>query len=179
MMESNKPLAKIISIIFLFLIVFSSGCKQKAKDVLNEKEAKVLLDRYMETMNNADLDLVDKIISPDFVLRTPFFPQPLVGIKNYKGLVINTSKTFSNFKATIDEVIVKGDKIWGRFSMEGVNTGPLGNIPATGKKFHITGLAVTRVAKGKIVEDETYWNVLGMYQQLGFTLTPPKIQSKQ
>jgi len=44
-----------------------------------KKKAKVLLDRYMETMNNADLDLVDKIISPDFVLRTPFFPQPLVG----------------------------------------------------------------------------------------------------
>jgi hypothetical protein len=29
------------------------------------------------------------------------------------------------------------------------------------------------VANGKIVEDETFWNVLDFYQQLGFTLTPP------
>lgn len=178
-MKSICLLTKITFPITLFLIFFSFGCQQKAKDVLTEKEAKVLLDRYMETMNKADLDSVDEIISPEFVLRTPFLSEPLVGIENYKTFVINTSKTFSDFKATIEEVIVKGDKIWGRFSMEGVNTGPLGNIPATGKKFQITGLAITRVVSGKIVEDETFWNVLSFYQQLGFTLTPPQKQNKQ
>ena len=58
--------------------------------------------------------------------------------------------------------------------MEGTNTGPLGQLPATGKRFHISGLAVTQVVNGKIVMDETFWNVLGFYQQLGFTLTPPE-----
>lgn len=128
----------------------------------------------METMNKADLDLVDKIIAPEFVLRSPFFPEPIEGIEAYKALVRNTSVTFSELNATIEEVIVNGDKIWARFSMAGINTGPLGDLPATGKKFHITGLAITRVADGKIVEDETYWNVLDFYQQLGFTLTPPQ-----
>jgi steroid delta-isomerase-like uncharacterized protein len=177
-MKSILTLTKITFPITLFLLFLSFGCQQKAKDVLTEKEAKVLLDRYMETMNKADLDLVDKIISTDFVLRTPLLPKPLVGIENYKTLVINTSKTFSDFKATIDEVIVKGDKMWGRFLMEGVNTGPLSSIPATGKKFRVTGLAITRVANGMIVEDETFWNVLSLYQQLGFTLIPPQKQFK-
>ena len=44
------------------------------------------------------------------------------------------------------------------------------------KKFQITGMAITRIADGKIIEDETYWNVLGLYQQLGFTLNPPQEQ---
>jgi hypothetical protein len=35
-------------------------------------------------------------------------------------------------------------------------------------------MAITRVADGKIVEDETFWNVLDFYQQLGFTLSPPQ-----
>lgn len=174
MIKSIRALKKVTYLITLFLIFFSLGCQQKPKDTLTETEAKVLLDRYMEIMNKTDLKLADKIISPEFVLHTPFFPEPLVGIENYKKLVINTSKTFSNFKATIDEVIVKGDKIWSRFSMEGVNTGAFGNVPATGKKFHVTGLAVTRVVDGKIVEDATFWDVLNLYRQLGFTLTPPQ-----
>ncbi len=179
MMKSIWSLTKITFLITLFLLCFSFSCQQQAKDVFTEKEAKVFMDRYMETMNRADLDLVNEIISPEFVLRTPFFPEPLVGIENYKTLVTNTSNTFSDFNAIIEDVIVKGDKIWCRFSMEGINTGPLGDIPATGKKFHVTGLAITRVVGGKIVEDETFWNVLGFYQQLGFTLTPPQEQSEQ
>jgi len=176
-MKCIWPIKRITLIITSFLLCFSFSCQQQAKDVFTEKEAKVFMDRYMQTMN--DFDLVDEIISPEFVLRTPFLPEPVVGIENYKALLTNTSNTFSDFNATIEEVIVKGNKIWCRFSMEGVNTGPLGDIPATGKKFHVTGLAITRVANGKIVEDETFWNVLGFYQQLGFTLTPPQEQSEQ
>lgn len=58
--------------------------------------------------------------------------------------------------------------------MTATNTGPLGDLPPTGKTFHITGMAITRVADGKIVEDETFWNVLDFYKQLGFELTPPQ-----
>lgn len=133
----------------------------------------------METINSADLDLIDKIIDPDFELHSPFFPEPLKGIENYKVFVTNTAQTFSDFNATIEEVVVKDDIVWGRFSMKGTNTGQLGNLPATGKKFHITGLAVSQIIDGKIVKDETFWNVLEFYQQLGFTLTPPEVIADQ
>jgi len=63
--------------------------------------------------------------------------------------------------------------------MTGINSGNLGNVPATGKKIQITGMAITRILDGKIIEDETYWNVLKFYQQLGFTLSPPKIEVDQ
>jgi len=61
--------------------------------------------------------------------------------------------------------------------MSAINTGPLGDIPATGMKFQFTGIGITRIADGKIIEDETYWNVLGFFQQLGFTLTPPIVET--
>lgn len=174
MKKSIQLLTKIAPVITFVLLCFSFSCQQQVEEAITEEDAKVLLDRYMETMNETNLALVDEILDPEFVLRSPLFPEPVVGIENYKALVTNTSNTFSGFNATIEEVVVKGDKIWGRFSMQGINTGPLGDIPATGKKFHVTGLAITRVANGKIVEDETFWNVLGFYQQLGFTLTPPQ-----
>lgn len=173
-MTLSIPFNRKIIFFFFVLICITYSCEQQSSDSLTEEDARFILEQYMETINSADLDLIDKIIDPDFELHSPFFPEPLKGIENYKAFVTNTANTFSDFNATIIDVVVKGDKVWGRFSMEGTNTGPLGNLPATGKKFHITGLAVSQIVNGKLVKDETFWNVLGFYQQLGFTLTPPE-----
>jgi len=158
------------------LLVLFLTCQPTKEQVMTDEEATVLLNRFMETVMNADTTLAEEIVHPDCVLRYPVLPEPIKGIDGYKNFIKNTADTFSEFVATIEEVNVKGDKIWCRYSMTGINTGSMGDIPATGKKFQVTGMAITRIADGKIIEDETYWNVLGFYHQLGFTLTPPKVE---
>jgi hypothetical protein len=37
-------------------------------------------------------------------------------------------------------------------------------------------MAMTRLQDGKIIEDETFWNALSFYQQLGFALSPPIVE---
>ena len=166
--------------IFLFLIpilVLLVSCQPKEDQSLTEKEAKVILNKLLETVSNVDTTLVDEIIHPDCVLRYPNLPEPIKGIDAYKKFIKSTANTFSEFRGTIEEVNVKGDRIWCRYTMSAINTGPLGDLPATGKKFKVTGMAITRIVDGKIIEDETYWNVLGFFQQLGFTLTPPIVET--
>ena len=165
--------------IFLFLIpilVLLISCQPKEDQILTEEEATVLLNRFMETMTNADTTLAEELLHPDCVFRYPLLPEPVKGIDGYKYLIKNTATAFAELEVIFDEVIVIGDRIWSRYTMTGINAGPLGDIPATGKKFQVTGIAITRIADGKIIEDETYWNVLGFYQQLGFTLSPPKVE---
>jgi len=166
--------------IFLFLIpilLLFISCQPKEDQVLTEEEGKILLDRFMETVMNADTTLAEELLHPDCVLRYPLLPEPIKGIDGYKAFIKNVPNIFSEFKAVIEEVNVKGDKIWCRYSMTGINTGPLGDIPATGRKFQITGMAMTRLLDGKIIEDETFWNALSFYQQLGFTLAPPIVET--
>jgi steroid delta-isomerase-like uncharacterized protein len=165
--------------IFLFLIpIFALflSCQPKEEQIMTEQEAKLLLDRFMETVINTDTTLVVELLHPDCVLRYPVLPQPIKGIDAYKSFIKNMAGTFSEFTATIEEVNVKGDEIWCRYSMSGVHAGPMGDVPPTGKSFQVTGMAITRVIDGKIIEDETYWNVFGFYQQLGFTLLPPEVE---
>ncbi len=165
--------------IFLFLIpilVLLISCQPNEDQLLTEEEARVILNRLMETVSNADTTLVDEILHPDCVLRYPLLPEPIKGLDAYKKFIKSTANTFSEFKGTVEEVNVKGDTIWSRYTMSAINTGPLGDIPATGKKFQITGMGITRIKDGKIIEDETFWNVLGFYQQLGFTLLPPNVE---
>jgi steroid delta-isomerase-like uncharacterized protein len=165
--------------IFLFLIpilVLFITCQPKEDQVMTEEEATVLLNRFMETVTNTDTTLAEEILHPDCVFRYPLLPEPIKGIDAYKYLIKNTANAFSELDVIFEEVIVKGDRIWSRYTMTGINAGPLGDIPATGKKFQVTGIAITRIADGKIIEDETYWNVLGFYQQLGIELSPPKVE---
>ncbi len=171
-------LSKAAFVLVLVFSCFSINCQQQAKRQITEQVAKALMDRYMEATNKANAALIEDICSPEFVLRTPAYPEPIVGIEAYKAFVLNTAKAFPDFNCTIEELVVKGDRIWSRFTITGTNTGPLGGIPATGKKFKVSGLAITRVANGKIAEDETFWNVLDLYQELGFTLVPPQEKSR-
>ena len=157
----------------IFLLIFA--CQHTKEQVISDEEAKILLDQFMETVMNADTTLAEKILHPQCILSYPVLPEPIKGIDSYKKFIKSNANTFSNFVATIEEINVKGDKIWSRYSISGINIGPMGNIPATGKSFQATGMGITRVKDGKIIEDETYWNVLGFYQQLGFTLRPPKV----
>ncbi len=166
---------KIILFLIPILVLFIT-CQPKENQVMTEEEAKVLLNRFMETMTNADTTLAEEMLHPDCVFRYPLLPEPVRGIDGYKNLIRNMANTFSDFNVTIEKVNVKDDKIWCRYSMTGINTGPLGDQPATGKKFRVTGMAITRIADGKIIEDETFWNALSFYQQLGFTLSPPKVE---
>ncbi len=162
----------------VILLCFTFGC-QKAEEGITEGEAKALLDNYMVIMNENNLALAEEIFDPECVLRYPILPEPLVGIEAFKTMVKNNAISFSDFKGTIQELVVKGDKIWSRYTITATNTGSFGDLPPTGKTFHITGIGITRVEGGKIVEDETFWNVLDMMQQLGFTLAPPQPPEQQ
>jgi steroid delta-isomerase-like uncharacterized protein len=169
----------ILVVSLVLLLCFAFGCQQGEEGITEEK-AKALMDRYMEVVNTTDFALAEEILAPEFELRSPILPKPIVGIEAFKEFITNTAATFTDFQCTIEEVAVKGDDIWCRFTISGINTGPLpGGIPATGNKFHVAGLAITRVVDGKVVKDETFWNVLDMMQQLGFTLTPPQPSEPQ
>ena len=167
-----------IFLFFIFVLLLLLACQPKEDQSLTEEEAIVILNKLLETVSNTDTTLVDEIIHPDCVLRYPILPEPIKGIDAYKKFIKSNANTFSEFTGKIEEVNIKGDKIWSRYSMSGINTGPLGEIPPTEKKFQVTGMGITRIVDGKIIEDETYWNVLGFFQQLGFTLTPPEVETK-
>jgi len=162
----------------VYLLCFAFGC-QKAVEGITEGEAKALLDSYMVIMNENNLALAEEIFDPECVLRYPILSEPLVGIEAFKTMVKNNAISFSDFKGTIQELVVKGNKIWSRYTITATNTGAFGDLPPTGKTFHVTGVGITRVEGGKIVEDETFWNVLDMMQQLGFTLVPPQPSEPQ
>jgi len=149
------------------------SCQPPVTSGLTQEEADRILSTYREARNTANLDLLDQIFDPAVVVHDCSAPAVIRGLDSLKAYYQDSHTGLPDFKITFDEVLVSGDNIIGRWTITATHTGLLHRIPPAGKSVRFSGLAIDRVAKGKIVEEWVYFNMLDLLQQLGFSLTPP------
>jgi steroid delta-isomerase-like uncharacterized protein len=175
-----KKLLTIIPLVILFCFAFScqKQTTEEAPERISEEEALHIVEYMLEIFNEGNLALVDEIFDPGFVRHDRALPEDIVGLDAFKTYVTSLRTAYPDFTATVDEQIVKGDKIVTRWTVTATNTGPLqtpmGELPPTGKKMSVPGAEIITVVNGKITDDWVFYNQLYAYQQLGFTLTPPQ-----
>jgi predicted ester cyclase len=119
---------------------------------------------------------LDDYYANDFVLHRPPYPD-IVGLQSYKAWNGGFRKAFPDVLFGIDEVIADGNTVAARVTYSGTHTGVLGaDIEPTGKYVSGPGFLVWHWLDGKVVEEWDYWDELGFWQQLGFTLVPSQQQ---
>ena len=135
---------------------------------------KALTRRYLEeAFNQGKLNVLDEIIAKDHVNSGPgTLPGLPTGPEGDKQLITMYRNAFPDVHFTIDEQIAEGEKVVTRWTGHGTHKGELLGIPATGKSSTVTGIAVDRIANGKIVESWGLFDQFGMMQQLGVIPTP-------
>ena len=74
---------------------------------------------------------------------------------------------FPDIKATMDNVVIAGDRVVGRFTYRGTHTGPLYGVPATGKPIEMRSIDIWRIENGLFVEHWDELNYLELFQQMG------------
>ena len=78
---------------------------------------------------------------------------------------------FSDLHFTVTRTIAEGDTVAYCWVASGTHDGPLatpnGPIPPTGRRAEIPGVLIATVREGKIVREETYWNLVELLGQLG------------
>ncbi len=132
---------------------------------------KALISRYQEIYNSDKLDELSDIISPNLNSHTmlPGLPGGVEGAKMSHNFV---KGAFPDNHITTDDLVADDDKVVQRFTARGTHLGDFIGIPATGKKFEITGISIFRIADGKIVEHWANMDSMGLMQQLGVMPTP-------
>jgi steroid delta-isomerase-like uncharacterized protein len=166
-MKRIKGVVLILSLLFVGI-----SCTGE-KDNLTNKEARLICNKYEQLWVERNFRIAEEILDSSYILYSPFFLDGLRGIDKLEEFVDNNSKSFSDFELSIDSLYVKDNIIFSYWTITGTNDGPIGELPATCEEINISGFAVSKVRNGKIYEDQTFWNVLEMYQQLGFQLIPP------
>jgi len=78
-------------------------------------------------------------------------------------------QAFPDLEATIEDQVAEGDKVVTRFRTHGTHQGETEAFgPPTGNQFEVTRITIEQFSdEGKIVEDWTNIDALGLMQQLG------------
>jgi predicted ester cyclase len=122
-----------------------------------------------EGFNQGNLAVVDELVSQGSHEHQRGSQD---GVEGTKDTIKYLRSAFPDFKITIDEVVVSGDKVWARQRGGGTNLGSFAGHPPTGIKAFTDVIDLVRIEDGKIVE---HWGVpdqLGMMLQLGLIPQP-------
>jgi steroid delta-isomerase-like uncharacterized protein len=124
-----------------------------------------------ELFNRGNLAVAEKLFAPDFVYHDPA-GEELSGPEDVKAYAAMLRAAFPDLHQTIEDQIAEGDKVAYRWTARGTHDGELMGIAPTGKRVEFTGIAVARLANGKIEEIWENYDALGMIRQLGVVPSP-------
>lgn len=126
----------------------------------------------VDGFNTGNLVPADEFVAPNWTNHDPGTPPLSAGPEGFKQLVSGYRAAFPDIRMTLDDLLVEGDKVVGRWTASGTNTGPLNGMPPTNKKATITGISLLTFEGGQVASSHTNWDTLGMLQQLGIIPTP-------
>lgn len=127
----------------------------------NEETMRRLVD---EVINNRCLAVIDDIIHPDYVYRTP--GQELHGRQALRELLTDYQAALPDLQVKIDDLVCKDNKAVLLFTLTGSHENELMGIPATGKQVNINGMTCSRFENGQIIEEWEMLDQLTMFRQL-------------
>ncbi len=136
---------------------------------MSAEENKAVVRREIEEIfdHRGNLDAAEEIYAPDYVGHEPTTGD-IRGIEGAKQFAADYRKAFPDVETTIEDQIAEGDKVVTRFRARGTHQGDTEDFgPATGNRIEVTGISIAQLADGKIVEDWTNYDALGLLQQLG------------
>ena len=136
-------------------------------------DLKAIARREIEEVYGAgNFAVADELVANEFVGHDPALPEPLRGPAGIKEAAAGYRNAFPDLRITIEAQVSEGDLVVTRWTARGTHQGELFGIAPTGKQATVTGISLDRISNGKILEDWTNWDTLGLLQQLGAVPAP-------
>ena len=123
--------------------------------------------KWVDGLNSGNVSVADEVFQPDCVIHINGNPQRDLSLDNFKQMAAGLLVAFPDLHFTINDQFTSGEKVSTRWTAKGTNTGPLGEMQATGKEVEIEGLIIDYVVNGKVAKRWELWDQMAMMQQLG------------
>jgi steroid delta-isomerase-like uncharacterized protein len=125
---------------------------------------------FDELCNEGRADVADAIVAADYVSHGPQAP-PAEGPDGVKVRVAVYQDSLDGHW-DVQEMISTGDQVVARWIGSGTHNGELMGLEPTGKPVAVEAISIFRIADGKIAEEWTVWDALGLLQQVGAVPAP-------
>jgi ketosteroid isomerase-like protein len=141
---------------------------------MGAQENKELMQTLDDAWNNQDWDTFMARHAEDTAVYWPGQPEPTRGVRNHREESIAFFKTFENRLDNRPYKVLLADGDWtcsiARWTgkMIGPMKGPDGReIPATNKTFELDFCTVAHWRNGQIVEENLFYDQVGLMRQIG------------
>jgi predicted ester cyclase len=111
-----------------------------------------------------DLAAIDAVVAPDFIEHQRGARS---GAESLKGMIRHLRGWLPDLTMTIEDLVVSGDKAWGRIVARSTHTETIMGRAPTGNPIRVDIIDIMRVVDGKLVE---HWGVpdqLALMEQIG------------
>ena len=118
---------------------------------------------FEEIFNQGKFQVADEIYAPDFAnhgLHKDF------NLQDDQAAVHWEKKALPDLKMTVDPIAAEGDLVTVVWTLRGTNTAAASPLPATGAKLELRGITVWRIVDGRIREEWTSFDTLGIVRQV-------------
>ena len=122
---------------------------------MQSEENKAVVRRFIEEVfGGGNLELIDELFAPHYVLHDPAVPGEVRGPEGIKQYVGMYRGAYPDTRFTIEDQIAEGDKVVTRYKWRGTHDrGKFLGVAPTRRDVEATAIVIHRVVGGKVVEE--------------------------
>jgi len=147
-----------------------------------EASNKATFERFHDATNSGDLELIaktiDELVAPHALIHTPLALEA-TGAQLLKEVWARLLRAYPDLHITVEDLIVKDDKIVSRQSIAATHQGDYMGISPTGKSVTYNEMFIVRFADGQIAETWGVVDVFSQMRQLGAIPAPSSNHNRE
>lgn len=120
---------------------------------------------FEEVWGKGKLEVMDELCDRGYRSHDPLSGD--TDLEQTRDLCRQYRTAFPDIKPTLLGTFADGDTCVTHWRMTGTHQGELMGVKPTGARCTVEGISVARFRGGKIVEDWTQWDALGLMRQIG------------
>jgi len=126
---------------------------------------------YAKTINDAwnshEIEKVLSFYSPECISDDIAQATVLRGRAGLRSMLNTVWKAFPDLQLKVTDTIVQAPRLAVAWVAGGTHQGTIMNIPPTGHKVEIRGVAIIDVKDGLVIRGQYIWDVAGMLRHMG------------
>lgn len=146
------------------------GCSgEPCTEDIEERNMAVVRESHA-ALARGDLETFKTALAPNYSRHCQAMPpkfQELEGTEEFLAFLQEFVSAVPGYEDTITQMIAQDDKVAYVSTMKGIQTGPMGGLPATGREFTLVNIIIQRLENGKIAETWVSWDNVAFLSQLG------------
>jgi ketosteroid isomerase-like protein len=139
--------------------------RSNQRRVMSAENEAVVRRFFEEFCNGRRADLAEGLVTADYTSHGPQAPPAdgPDGLRERVGLYQEAVDGHWD----VQDILSVGDRVVARWIGSGTHRGELMGIDPTGRPIEVEAISIFRMADGKIAEEWTVWDALGLLQQVG------------